>query len=361
MGLLDTENIVKKLDPDGMLQSINDLPDQIESAWSELKKFIVPTHYLKCTKILVLGMGGSAIGGDLISSLALNYSKVPIFVQRDYGLPNFVDSGTLVIGISYSGGTEETLDAFSKAAEQNAKLLAISTGGEIESICRKYNAPMFKISYGAQPRAALGYLFTAVLAVLGKLDFVNLGKNEVSEAVTILKEYQKEIRFESPTSHNPAKQLAEKLQNRIPVIMGAGTMSTVARRWKTQVNENSKQAAFFEVFPELCHNMIVGLDYPKKLGEKIFILSLESEFDHSRNKLRQSVLYQIFRKKGIKFEVISIKKAISPLIEMLETILLGDYVSYYLGLLNNVDPTPVEMIKFLKDKLAKANSAKSIA
>lgn len=352
MGILDSENIVKKYDSSSMLQSINDFPDQIENCWKQLQSFAVPTHYIKCNKILILGMGGSAIGGDLVAALALAYSKAPVFIQRDYGLPNFVDSNTLVIGVSYSGKTEETLDAFTNAGERGAKLIAISTGGEIESLCRKYKAPMFKIEYGAMPRAALGYLFTALIGILTKLDFLSLGQNEISEAVKQLRNYQKTVEFISPTAQNPAKRLAEKINGKIPIILGAGPMAAISRRWKTQINENSKHAAVYEAFPELCHNVIIGLDYPKKLGEKVIFVSLESEFDHPRNRLRQSIIYQIFRKKGISSDVVSIKKPETPLIEMLEVIMLGDYVSYYLALLNNSDPTPIEMINFLKDKLS---------
>ena len=352
MGKLDAENIIEKTDSKSMLQSINDLPSQIEDAWNILSKFTVPTYYLKCTKILIVGMGGSAIGGDLVGGFALNYSKCPIVIQRDYGLPSFVDSNTLVIGVSYSGGTEETLDAFEKAGEKGAKLIAITTGGKLESLASKYQAPVYKFEYGSEPRAALGYLFIAVLGVLNKLGMVEIGANEISEAIKSMKDYQKEIGFESPTSQNPAKQLAEKLVDKYPVIMGAGTLSVVAKRWKTQLNENSKQAAFIEIFPELCHNFIIGLDFPKKINDNLFIVSLESDFDHPRNKIRQNVLYQVFRKKGIKYESVIEKKPQTALIEMLNIIMLGDYVSYYLAILNNTDPSPVEMIKYLKDKLS---------
>lgn len=354
MGILDTENLIKKLDISGMLQSINDLPDQVETCWNQMKEFAVPTHYIRCNKVLILGMGGSAIGGDLAGSLALNYSKVPIYIQRDYNLPNFVDNSTLVIGVSYSGKTEETLDSFAKAGERGAKLLAITTGGNLESLCRKYRAPVFKIEYGAMPRAALGYLFTSVVAILNKLDFIGLGQNEMLEAIKTMKEYQKKIYFDNPTSQNPAKQLAQKIFNKIPIIMGGGTLTIVSRRFKTQINENAKQTAVYEIFPELCHNVILGFDNPKKLNEKIFVISLESEFEHPRNALRQSVIHQILRKKGISFEVIKFEKASSPLIEMLVLILLGDYTSFYLAMLNNTNPTPISMIDYLKDKLSQA-------
>lgn len=352
MGLLDIENTIQKNDKNGMLQSINDFPDQIENAWAKVKEFTIPTHYIKADKVVILGMGGSAIGGDLVGSLGLNSAKVPIISHRDYGLPAFVDSNTLVIGVSYSGGTEETLDGFRRAGEKGAKLIAVSTGGDIEALCRKYKAPMYKIEYGAMPRAALGYLFTAVLGILNKLDFIALGQKEMQEALDSLRDYQKKINTDSITSQNPAKQLAEKINGKIPLIMGSSTLSVVARRWKTQINENSKQTAVFEIFPELCHNVIVGFDFPKKLNEKIFAIMFESEFDHPRNLLRQTVIRDILRKKGISYEVIHAPKPLSPLIEMLQIIMLGDYVSFYLAMLNNADPTPIEMIIFLKNKLA---------
>ncbi|OGD66319.1 bifunctional phosphoglucose/phosphomannose isomerase [Candidatus Berkelbacteria bacterium RIFCSPHIGHO2_12_FULL_36_9] len=352
--MLDTENILKKLDPSGMMQSINDLPDQVDNCWKQLQSYAVPTHYIKCNKVVILGMGGSAIGGDLTASLALSSSKLPIHIHRDYNLPNFVDHETLVIAVSYSGTTEETLDGFNKAGELGAKLIAISTGGPIESLCRKYRAPIFKIEYGAMPRAALGYLFTSVIGVLNKLGIISLGQQEIPEAVKAMKNLQKKIYFPTPTNQNQAKQLAQKIVNYIPVIMASGTLSQVARRWKNQFNENAKQMSVFESFPELCHNVIVGLDYPKKLNDKIFIISLESEFDHPRNQLRRNIVHQIFRKKGIAHDLIKVNTPQSPLIEMLLMTLLGDYVSYYLSLLNNTDPTPVQAINFLKEKLSEA-------
>ena len=230
MGILDTENNIRKLDPNGMIQSINDFPDQIVNVWQELQDFVVPSRYYKCNKILILGMGGSAIGGDLAMAIAQSSSRAPILVQRDYDLPNYIDSNTLVIGVSYSGNTEETIDAFNKAAERDAKIIAISCGGKIESVCNKYNAPLFRINYGSQPRAALGDLLTSLIYIFYKLDYIQLGKNEISDTAKQLKIYQKELILENPTSHNTAKQLAQKLQDKIVFIMGAGVMGIVAKR-----------------------------------------------------------------------------------------------------------------------------------
>lgn len=352
MHILDDEKNYQKMDPEGMMQSIKDLPDQLDSIYKQMQKFVVPTHYIKIKNIVILGMGGSAIGGSLTATLALGKCKIPIMVHRDYDLPNFVNHESLVIGVSYSGNTEETICGFTQAAERGAKLVAISTGGQIAALCRKYRAPLFEIDYGAQPRAALGYLLGGVVLILTKLGFIDLGDNEFGETILLMRSLEKKIHLGIPASQNQAKQLAQRINGRFPVIIGSGTLTEVARRWKTQINENSKQAANFEVLPELNHNMVVGLDFPEKIHEKIFVVMLQSKFDHPRNKIRQQATLQILQQKKIQYETIYMQPATTALSEMMMVIFLGDYVSYYLGILNKVDPTPVETITYLKDRLA---------
>lgn len=352
MGLLDNESIFSKVDKSGMLQNIQELADQVDGAWRTLAKFAVPTPYIKAKNIVILGMGGSAIGGDLVKDLADSHSSVPITILRDYQLPKFVDHNSLVIGVSYSGNTEETLTAFEQAGEKGAKLLAISTGGKLASLCRKYRAPMFTIEYGAMPRAALGYTLVPVLGLFNKLGFINLGEDEVEKTAILLKAYEKKINLGVPTSQNLAKQLAEHLKGRIPIIMGSGILSQVARRFKTQINENSKSMAVFEILPEVCHNTIMGFDFPEKLREKIFVIILQSKYDYPRNILRQKIIMQILQKKGISYESLSLNPQGGRLSEVLHNILFADYVSYYLAIFNNTDPTEIGMIDFLKDKLS---------
>lgn len=352
MGVLDNESLYPKIDKAGMLQNIQELPDQVETAWQQTQKFVVPTTYIKAKNIVILGMGGSAIGGSFIESIAAGQSSVPVIVNRDYDLPHFVDHNSLVIGVSYSGNTEETLTAFSQAGKCGAKLLAVSCGGAIASICRKYNAPMFKIEYGAMPRAAIGYTFTPVLGIFNKLGLINLSPREVEDSVLLLRAYQKKIHPGVPTNQNLAKQVAERIQGKIPMIMGSGYLSAMARRFKTQINENSKSAAIFEIMPELCHNTVVGFNFPEKLQEKLFLILLQSKFDHPRNRLREQILIQIMHKKNIPHEAILINPKGGILAEILHNILFADYVSYYLAALYQTDPTEIESIDFLKDRLS---------
>lgn len=350
--ILDEEKQLKKLDTDNMLQAISDFPAQIESCWKQMKSFSIPTHYIQAKNIIILGMGGSAIGGALVSSFVLKKSRVPIFVHRDYDLPVFVGSDTLVIGVSYSGNTEETISGFEKAGQLTNKLIGISTGGQLGSLCRKFRAPFFEINYGSQPRAALGYLLTAVLGIATKLGFIEVEDHEINEAIVLLKAMEGKIHPGVRAAQNQAKQLADRLRDKTPIIIGSGELSEVARRWKTQFNENSKQVAHFEILPEVNHNAIVGLDFPKKLSEKIFVILLQSKFSHPRVKIREQVTLQLFQQRKIQYETIYLQSATTPLNEMLLAIFLGDYVSYYLAMLNAVNPTTIEPINYLKDRLA---------
>lgn len=352
MGILDNLGQIKKLDSANMLQNLMDFPDQIEAAWQSAEKLALPTHYLKIKNVVILGMGGSAIGGDLCVGLSLYNSKVPIIIHRDYDLPAFVDHDSLVIAVSYSGNTEETVSGFQAAGEKGAKMLAISSGGDLAPICRKYRAPLLEINYGAQPRAALGYLLTPILGILSRLGILAISRGEIETAIQLLKGLDSKIRPEVPTAKNIAKQLANKLYDRIAIIIGSGALKVAARRWKTQINENAKSAVWAEELPELCHNFIVGLDFPKRLKDKIFVVVLQSKYDHPRNKIRQSVVFQILQQKSIPYEPILMHPSDSALDEMLSAIYLGDYVSYYLAIANGLDPTPIKSIELLKERLA---------
>lgn len=351
--ILDAKEQILKNDPGHMLSCIEELPDQVKDCWEDVKKFTVPAHFINAKNIVILGMGGSAIGGDLFRTLVTNFAKVPIHIIRDYDLPAFVDKGSLVIASSYSGNTEETVTAFAQASEQGAKLMGITGGGNIEKLCKKYNAPYFKVNYESQPRAALGYSLTSIMGILGKLGVIDLNDEDVEKALKEMYDLAKKIDINAPEVNNPAKELAVRMKDKFVLVVGSGTLTEVAHRYKTQINENSKQAAFWDVLPELNHNTIVGLEYPKNLSDNMFVLILQSAYDHPRTKLRQRILIDILGKKKINYETIMFAPSASPLSEMLKMILFGDYVTYYLSVLNNVDPTPVEMIAYLKDKLAK--------
>ncbi len=335
-----------------MLERIKELPMQCRQAWQAAMDFKLPAGFTGIDKVVVLGMGGSAIGGDLVRSLVQSESAVPVIVHRDYGLPAFVDANTLVIGSSYSGNTEETLSGFEPALKTKAKKLAMTTGGKLQEIAEANDIPVFRINYKAQPRAALGFSFLPTLGVMQKLGLVKDKSKDVDETVKVLESLSARLDEKSPLSGNPAKQLARRLYGCLPVVYGAGIASEAAHRWKTQINENSKAWGFYEVFPELNHNATVGYPFPKEVAQKIRVVLLRSPLFNERVKLRYDVTCELLKRAGVAYEFVD-GEGKSALSQMMSLVMMGDFASYYLAILYGVDPSPVEVISYLKDQLAK--------
>jgi glucose/mannose-6-phosphate isomerase len=348
---LDDPQIYKQSDPSDMLGRIGELPQQCLKAWLKAMDFELPSDYREIDKVIILGMGGSAIGGDLIASITAAEGKIPVLVHRDYSLPPFVDGKTLLIASSYSGMTEETLSSFAQALNIAAKKLVITTGGELKAIAEKNGIPVFTIDYLSPPRAALAHSFIPLIGIFQNLGLISDKSQDIAEMVNTLEELKLEIDENRPLKLNSAKQLATKLFARFVVIYGAGITAEVARRWKTQINENSKAWAFCEVFPELNHNAIVGYEFPPEMAEKVFVVLLRSAKLDPRILLRYEVTCELLAQRGIDYQVVDAKGE-SVISQMMSLILFGDYVSYYLALLYQADPTPVKAIDYLKQRLA---------
>jgi glucose/mannose-6-phosphate isomerase len=327
------------------------MPQLCQQAWQLAMKFNLPQDYLKVNKVVILGMGGSAIGGDLVSSLAISEAKLPILVHRGYNLPAFIDAQTLVIASSYSGMTEETISSFEQALETRAKKLLLTTDGRLKTMAEERNIPVFSFDYKAQPRAALPFSFLPIICFLQKLGFISDKSTEISKTVPVLQELSQRINEGVQLSRNPAKQLASELYGHLPVIYGAGIVSEVAHRWKTQLNENSKAWAFYEVFPELNHNAVVGYQFPKELASKVVVVLLRSAYLTERLELRYQITCQLLEQANVSYRIVD-GSGSSPLSETMSLVLLGDYVSYYLAMLYQIDPSPVKVIGFLKEHLA---------
>ncbi|MBE9513042.1 MAG: bifunctional phosphoglucose/phosphomannose isomerase [Chloroflexi bacterium] len=347
---LDSPEIYKQYDPEGMLNRIHEFPRLCEQAWQMAMNFDLPSDYTRVDKVVILGMGGSAIGADLVASLVVPEAKLPITVCRGYELPAFTNAKTLVIASSYSGNTEETLSSFEQALKTGAKKLVITTGGKLKAVAEKRNIPVFSFEYKAQPRAALPFSLMPILCFLQRLGFISDKSQDLTETVSVLEQLSPRINEDIPLSQNPAKQLASKLYNHLPVIYGAGIVSEVAHRWKTQLNENSKAWGFYEVFPELNHNAVVGYQFPKELAGKIVVVLLKSSLLPQRIQLRYPVTGQLLEQAGVSYQVVN-GNGVSPLSQIMSLILFGDYVSYYLAMLYQIDPSPVKAINFLKEQL----------
>ena len=349
---LDDTKIYPKSDPDGMLARIKELPLQCKQAWQAAMSFTLPADYGKVDKVVVLGMGGSAIGGDLVRSLVQAEAKIPVIVHRDYGLPAFVDEKTLLIASSYSGNTEETLSGFEPALKTGAKKLVMTTGGKLQKMAEADKIPIFKIEYKSQPRAALGFSFFPTLGVMQKLGFVKDKSADVAETVQVLEKLSGKLDEKSATKSNPAKQLAQRLCGCLPVVYGAGIAVEAAHRWKTQLNENGKTWAFYEAFPELNHNATVGYPLPKELASKVRVVLLRSPLFNQRIKLRYDVTCELLKQSGVAYDFVD-GEGKSALAQMLSLVMMGDFTSYYLAILYGVDPSPVKVISYLKERLEK--------
>jgi len=347
---LDAPDDFVKLDPQGMLVCIGELPQQCEDGWEQVQDIELPQEYREIDQVVTLGMGGSAIGGDLLRALLIRECPVPIIVHRDYNLPTFVGQRTLVIACSYSGNTEETLACFESAVRSRARVVSITTDGELERRSRERGLPLLSYHYESQPRAALGYSLMFPLGIMQRLGFIRDKSADVAEAVAVMRQWQPEIKESVPSADNPAKSLASRLYQRLPVVYGAEHLSEVARRWKGQFNENSKSWGVFDVLPELNHNTVVGYPLPSGLPQVAYVVGLTSKSYHPRVRLRFDITRELLEQHGFAWETVEARGR-SPLAQVLSTIHFGDYVSYYLAMLYEVDPWSIGSIEFVKARL----------
>jgi glucose/mannose-6-phosphate isomerase len=355
---LDDLLIYRKLDASGMLGHLHQFPEQCRLAWEKTLKFNLPPEYSPVDKVFILGMGGSAIGGDIVRRLALAESRVPVWVHRDYGLPPFVDGNTLVIASSYSGNTEETLSAFTASLQTPAKKLAITAGVKLKEMAEKEVIPVFSIDYQAPPRAAFPHSFVPLVGIFQKLGLLGDMSADLKQALEILNQLSRDLAETRSLADNPAKQLAARMKGRLPVIYSGEILSEVGRRWKNQLNENSKAWAFFELFPELNHNAVVGYDFPAEVKDRVLVVLLHSALLSPQGRLHCEAAARLLAESGVGYEVVEVAGS-TALAQVINLVLFGDYVSFYLAMLNETDPTPLEAVDFVKGYLARFNSTGS--
>lgn len=351
-GNLDREELYHRLDPQDMLGKINQFPSMCQQAWLDALDFPLPQDYSEVDGVIILGMGGSAIGGDLLNSLIVSECRIPVMVHRGYSLPAFVDRHTLVIASSYSGMTEETLAAFESSLRRGSRSIVITTGGRLGALAESQQIPSFILNYPAQPRAALPFSFLPLLCCMQKLGFIGDKSTEVREMVAVTQQLFEQVNMTVPTSDNPAKQVALELFGNLVIIYGAEIVSEVARRWKTQLNENSKAWAFYEVFSELNHNSIEGYQHPFDFARQAKVVLLRAPGLSIRIQLRYHVTCEVLKAAGVNYRLVDAQGE-GYLSQLMSLVLFGDYVSYYLAMLYGNDPTPVRRIDYLKSQLAR--------
>jgi glucose/mannose-6-phosphate isomerase len=305
------------------------------------------------TSIAVLGMGGSAIGGDVVGALLEGELRVPLTVIRDYDVPAHVGPSTLVFVSSYSGNTEETLSAYRAAHERGARIVCSTTGGEVARLASERGHDRVTIPGGLPPRAALAYGFVPMLVILARIGLVDDPADRLADAVAVAEENVRLFGLDVPLASNEAKAVAAWLATGVPVIYGASPVTAaVATRWAGQIAENGKTVAHVNVLPEMNHNEIVGWGGPGAFEGKGRVVFLRDADDHPRVSRRIDLTRDEIDATGAEIREVE-SRGLTRLGRMLSLIGIGDFVSFYLAMLNDVDPTPVAPIDRLKQALAK--------
>ena len=339
----------ERYDNSKMIDTIDSFADQCHEAIKLGERFTFSPQG-EIDSVIVCGMGGSAMAGDI----ARRFAKVPVFVNRSYSLPPYADEHTLLVAISYSGNTAETISSLRAGIKNRLQGLCIASGGKIQEIAQENNIPFLQVPSGYQPRAATGYLALPLLVVLSRLGLMK-EVGEWDDMFSALATVKKDCNAAVGPSDNPAKGLAQALHGRIPIIYGtADNTDLVAMRFKTQINENAKQPAYWNAFSELNHNEILALVRSDLLPSQHIVL-LRNSFDHPENRIRMEIMTGLFDEHRVPHTDVAANGK-TELAQILSQIYFGDYVSYYLALANKLDPTPVELIEKFKVDLARKTS-----
>ena len=336
-----------------MYSWISDFPLQVEEAVHIARNARLSVRSKGIKAIVVTGMGGSAIGGDLIRSYLSADLKIPLIVNRSYVLPRFVGPDTLVVVSSYSGNTEETLSAYRDAIRRKANVLCITTGGEVERLAHKHRHSCIKVPPGLQPRAALGYSFFPLLVALARTGFIKSQQRDLRETISGLK-FRSHIYRNPESPANLPLKIAQRLLGKLPVVYSAFEhLDAVNIRWRGQISENAKHLAFGNVLPEMNHNEIVGWKVDRALMKQMSVIFLLDRGTHPRVRLREEITKKIVKSYASNVQEVS-SEGRSLLARIMSLVYFGDWVSYYLAILTKQNPTPVTVIDYLKNELGKA-------
>lgn len=351
---LNDLDALAQLDSENVLGAVEDFATQCSEAWKlGLSAEGLPSDE-GIDSIVVLGMGGSGVSGDVVQSIVEPRLPFPFRVIKTYGpLPEWVGRNTLVFAVSYSGSTEETVAALQDAHDKGARIVAISSGGPLANMATEFGVAHVAIPTGLQPRASLGYLTLPILAVLEKMGFLVGIADDVDETIGVIDDLARRCHRQQPSHRNIAKQLAHKLLDKVGIIYGAhGLTATAAMRFKCDINEYGKVPAFWNYFPELNHNEIVGWTLMNELSQKSFVIvMLRDTEEHDRIELRYDITKQLIENSAS--EVIELRaQGSSALARLMSLVFITQLAAIYIGLQNGVDPGPVEVIQKLKAQLA---------
>ena len=364
--LLDEMGEIREIDKSNMLAFCTEAPKHYAEAARIARSFLkepqvvsLALNHVPLNSIIVAGMGGSAISGELLKDWARNNITVPIEVNREYCLPAYAGRNTLVLVTSYSGETEESLGAFLDATKRGCMIMCISSGGALQDFSEKLGIPHLRVPAGMAPRATLPYLFMPLPILLEKLDLVSGVASEISVAITALKIVSSANSPDKPLNDNFSKSLASDICGTVPVVYGFGVYRGVAQRFKQQFNENSKLPAKWEVFSELNHNEIVGWEQHGELAKSFSALFIRDKAEQAEVRSRIEATKALMQPAVSNMFEVWVQGE-TALAKMLSTVCIGDFTSVYLAILRKIDPTPVKTIDLLKQQMKQTGTKEKI-
>jgi len=342
--------IERAADPSGMLEIAMSLPRQLREGWRLGREADLAPRPGRPAHLVIVGLGGSAIGADLLAAAVGARLPFPIAVVRDARLPTYIGPQSLVVASSYSGETDETVEAAEAALDAKAPLLAVTSGGRLAALAEQRRQTVVLVPGGLPPRAALGYLLGPMLAVLERWDVCPPCAADVEEAARTLDALSGGLGPASSEDHNAAKRLARRLDGRIPVVYAASPeVEPAARRWKSQFNENSKTVAAWHAFPEAAHNEVVGWGAAPEITALLEMVVLFSGGEGDRARRLLAAAREVMPRGVGVHEVAGCGDSL--LARLLSLVFIGDLTSVYLAYLRGVDPTPIEAITALKRRM----------
>ncbi len=356
---LDEKEVYQNLDPDKVGDSIKALPYQISQVLSDKDLIKVPFGHETINKIVLNGMGGSNLGARIIVEALKNQLKIPLLIEPGYSVPAYVDERTLYIVSSYSGTTEEPLSTYEKALERGAKVAVLTSNhpqNQLAQIAQANDLAGFifepKHNPCNQPRLGIGYAVTGLLMFLDKINVLAIEETEIKNNISFLKDLNTQWSPKTPTESNLAKKIALSLKDKIPVLVSPDFLAGNMHALRNQINESSKNFSVYLTVPELNHYAMEGLKFPLANTSSLIFLFFDSDLCHLRISLRQALTKEVVEKNKIK-TITYEAQGRTRLQQAFEILQFGSWLSYYLGLLNNINPSKVPWVNWFKQELKK--------
>lgn len=354
--ILDSLPEIKKIDKSNVLGSVQSLADQVRDAWEQVKSLEVTVDTKKVKNIIVAGMGGSQLGPHVIKCVFKDELHVPLEIYNDYRLPAYTGADSLIVLSSYSGTTEEVLAAAEEAKQSGAQVLVITTGGKLQELATANNWPAYIMNPqhnpSNQPRMAIGYSVFGTIALLIKAGLLKVDEMLVEKVIERIQETSSGLNVDVPQDRNPAKQMAFNMFGRVPVLVGAEHLEGALHVFNNQLNENAKTFSEYRVLPEINHHLLEGLKFPAENDKYLYFVLFQSPLYHERTQRRVEVTQDVIERADIDSTTMLID-SVTKLEQAFEVITFGAYTNFYLAMLEEIDPAPIDTVDYFKEQLKK--------